>query len=90
MTVCKVYDSGIIKEIYVVNHKASGISVMVDCKPVTKIWRNFIVCVKILSLFWKMFTNLTSRDSNRVNVPEVLWSADISRLASVTLMWPLT
>lgn len=40
------------------------ISMMIDCKSVARIWRNVVLCVKILNVFWKMFTNLTSGDNN--------------------------
>lgn len=30
-----------------------------------------------LTIFWKVFTNLTSRDNNRAEAPEAFRSADI-------------
>lgn len=51
-------------------------------RSAANIWQNLTLCVKILSSFWKIFTNLTSRDNNKANTPEVLYSADIAELVN--------
>lgn len=62
---------------WVINLPAYAVSLMVDFRCVTKIQRHFIVSVEILAILGEVFTNLTSRDNNPVNVPEVLCSANI-------------
>ena len=58
----------------VVNH----LTIHRYCNAVAKILSIVIACVKILSIFWQLFTNSASRDKNRVSAPEVLRAAHIS------------
>jgi hypothetical protein len=61
------------------NLPAYAVSMMVDSRSVTKRQRHRTVSGETLTIFfWKGFTNLTSRDNNTVNMPEVLCYADIS------------
>jgi hypothetical protein len=73
---CKLRDIGI-RETLVLSYQFSDISLMADCRSVTKIWRNFIVWVKILGDFLENFHRLSLGDNNWANFPEVLCSVDI-------------
>ena len=50
---------------------------MIFCKPVVKIWRNHVACVKNF-VFFLSNHEFNVRDSNRANTPKVIRSADVS------------
>jgi hypothetical protein len=61
-----------------VNLPACDILIMIDCKSVSKIQRNHVLCVKNSCVFLESFMNARSLANNLASTPEVLCAADIS------------